>query len=332
MGREAFRAIYGPEEQARIARLVELVAPPQTRETALALPASVLAGVEVLISGWHGPTLDAVWLKRLPGLSAVMYGAGSVSSVMTAEAWQRGIVVTSAYEANAIPVAEYTLAMIILCLKHAWPLATAMRTRRERPGLEEVPGCFERVVGLVSLGAVGRAVARHLARLDVSVLAHDPHVAPAAAAELGVELASLESVFTRSDVVSVHAPHLRATERMITGAHLSTMKRGAAFINTSRGAVVCEDELIDVAARRGDLQFVLDVTRDEPPAQSSALYTLPNVLLTPHLAGSRGSECRRMGRCMVDELERYVSGAPLRWRITADTAHLTSHCPDGAEA
>ena len=92
------------------------------------------------------------------------------------------------------------------------------------------------------------------------------------------------------------------------------------FINTSRGAVVHETEMIEELTKRPDILAVLDVTHPEPPAEGSPLYTLPNVILTPHMAGSIGPECRRMGRYMVEELQRYCAGQPLRWALTREQA------------
>jgi phosphoglycerate dehydrogenase-like enzyme len=115
---------------------------------------------------------------------------------------------------------------------------------------------------------------------------------------------------------------LKETEGLITGAHFLSMKPGAAFINTARGAVVREAEMAEAARQRPDLQFVLDVTYPEPPASGSPLYSLPNVVLTPHIAGSMGRECRRMGRFMVDEVRRYLAGEPLQGEVTRETAPL----------
>ena len=110
---------------------------------------------------------------------------------------------------------------------------------------------------------------------------------------------------------------------MITGEHIASMKPYAGFINTARGAVVRENELVEVLGRRPDLVAVLDVTEPEPPVADSKLYTLPNVIITPHIAGAIGNECRRMGRYMVDELRRYLNGEPLKWEITRNqTAYL----------
>jgi len=109
---------------------------------------------------------------------------------------------------------------------------------------------------------------------------------------------------------------------MIRGSHFAAMKPGATFINTARGAVVREDEMIEVLRDRPDLYAILDVTDPEPPVPDSPLFTLPNVVLTPHIAGSLGPECRRMGRYMVEELQRYVAGRPLKWEISHERARI----------
>jgi phosphoglycerate dehydrogenase-like enzyme len=123
-------------------------------------------------------------------------------------------------------------------------------------------------------------------------------------------------------VVSLHTPWLPETEGLIRGSHLASMKRGAAFVNTSRGAVVREAEMVSVLKDRPDITAVLDVTHPEPPEPDSLLYDLPNVVLTPHIAGSQGDECRRMGRLIVGELRRYVAGEPLEHEITRERAAM----------
>jgi phosphoglycerate dehydrogenase-like enzyme len=144
---------------------------------------------------------------------------------------------------------------------------------------------------------------------------------------LDVESTPLAELFRRSDVVSLHAPLLDETVGLIAGEHLAAMKPGATFINTARGGIVSQDELVEVARRRPDLQFVLDVTEPEPLPPDSPLYALENVVLTPHIAGSVGTECRRMGRYMVEELRRYLAGEPLQWLITPELAAISSHRP-----
>jgi phosphoglycerate dehydrogenase-like enzyme len=323
---DAFGAIYGPEEQAAISSRVRLVAPPQTRHTILTRP-ELLSDVQVLFSGWGAPVIDADFLNAAPNLRAIFYGAGAIGYWLTDAVWDRGITVTTASLANALPVAEYTLATILFSLKHGWPLARETRRRRAFPDRDGAPGCYGSTVGLISLGMIARQLLNLLKHFDLNVLVYDPFVSPAEAERLGVEKVSLDELFDRSDVASLHTPLLPETIGMITGEHLARLKRGATFINTARGEIVRQDEMIDVLRRRGDLQAVLDVTADEPPPADSPLYQLENVMLTPHIAGSAGNERRRMGRYMVEELERYLAGQPLKWQLTRDMVWNTSHRP-----
>ncbi len=315
--------IYGPQERADIAQLVDVYAPPQTRASIQTDP-SVLAPAEIVLSGWGAPEFNAALLDKMPNLKAVFYGAGSVRGVATDALWERGIVICSAWGANAVPVSEYTLAQILFSLKHGWRLAQHVRAQRAYPPREAMtcPGAYGSTVGVISLGMIGRLVCERLKPFDVRVIAYDPFVSPEVARALNVELCSLDEVFRRADVVSLHTPWLPETEGMIRGRHFALMKPGATFINTARGAVVNEPEMIAALQDRPDLFAVLDVTHPEPPAPDSPLYTLPNVLLTPHIAGSMNDECRRQGRYMVDELRRYLSGQPLQWQITRERAAL----------
>ncbi len=315
----SFDRIYSPEAREAIGRLVEIGAPPLTRD-ALRQQPDLLHDVDVLFSGWGAPVLNEAFLAAAPNLKAVFYGAGSIRGMVTDAFWERGILVTSAYAANAVPVAEYTLSQILFCLKRGWHYALAAKRDGRMPARVPVPGAYRSTVGIVSLGMVGRHVCALLRPFDLKVLAYDPFVSPDAAADLCVELCSLDDLFRRADVVSLHTPWLKETEGMITGAHFAAMKHDASFINTARGAVVNESEMIAVLQARTDIQAVLDVTYPEPPAAGNPLYSLPNVVLTPHIAGSMDGECRRMGDTMLDELRRYLAGEPLRWGISRERA------------
>ena len=319
LDKEPFDLIYGPDERRDIAALVDVIAPAQTKQSILA-DLSLLADVEVIFSGWGAPVMDEAFLAAAPNLRAVFYGAGSVRSFVTEAVWQRGIVLTTAATANAVPVSEYTLAAILFSLKHGWRYSRQVRDEKTFPKRDQVPGAYDSTVGLISLGLIGRLVLERLKPFDLRVLAYDPFVDVEYARQNDVELVLLGELFRRSDVVSVHTPWLKETEGLITGAHLASMKPGATFINTARGAVVRESEMNEVLRQRPDLQAILDVTHPEPPAPDSPLYTLPNVILTPHIAGSLDVECRRMGRHMVEELRRYIDGKPLRWRVTPEAA------------
>jgi len=156
------------------------------------------------------------------------------------------------------------------------------------------------------------------------VIAYDPFIAPEVAAALNIELVSLEEIFERSDVVSCHTPLLDSTRGMLQRGHFLSMKYGATFINTARGGVVDEEAMCAVLAGRPDLFALLDVTVLDHPRPDSLLRTLPNVLVTPHIAGCLGPECRRMGQLMVDELDRYLTGKPLLYELDRVRAAITA--------
>jgi phosphoglycerate dehydrogenase-like enzyme len=262
--------------------------------------------------------MDEAFLSAAPRLKAVFYGAGSIRYFMTDAAWDRHILVTSAYAANAIPTAEFALAQILYALKRGWTFVRAIQREGRYPAKTPVPGAYGSKVGLISLGMIGSYVAELLQAFDVKVWAYTS--SEEKAARLGARRCSLDKIFAQCDVVSLHTPWIPETVGMITGAHLASMKPNATFINTARGAVVREDEMIEVLQQRPDLYAVLDVTHPEPPKPGSLLYTLPNVVLTPHIAGSLDNECRRMGRYAVQELEHYLKGEPQDWAISREAA------------
>lgn len=317
LGPDNYEKIYSPADRQTIAQQVEIYAPPLSAE-AVAADLSVLHEADVIFSGWGGPRMDAAFLDAAPRLQVFFYGAGSIRGLVTDAFWQRGIQITCAAAANAVPVIEFTLAQILFSLKRGWYHLLEIKRTGQWIARQPMPGAYGSTIGLVSLGLIGRGVAEKLRQFDVQVIAYDPFVSAEAAAALGVELVSLDDVFQRADVVSLHTPWLPETVGLITGAHIAQMKPNATLINTARGAVVREDEMIAVLQQRPDLFALLDVTHPEPPVPGSPLYTLPNVILTPHIAGSMDTECWRMGRMMVDELGRYLRGEPLQHAVTPE--------------
>lgn len=311
MDHEYWPMLFGPEELARLAEFADLRGPCLNAEE-LARPGARGEEVEALLAGWGMPPLDAGLLERLPRLRIVFYAAGTIRGIVTDASWRRGIRLTTAALANARPVAEFTHAAIVLSLKRVWPRAHALRAQhlyqRHQP---DIPGCYGTTVGLLGLGKIGRLVAQRLRDLEVRVVAHDPYVAAAEAARLGVRLTTQEEVFASADVVSCHLPLHAGTERSLGAGLFRRMKPHATFINTARGGVVNEPELVAVLTERPDLFAVLDTIAEEPPQPDNPLLVLPNTLVTPHIAGSMCHECRRMGLMMIEEFRRYVAGEPL---------------------
>ena len=313
LGSGDFEKIYAPDQRKAIAELVDVSGSPQTPASVKASP-DLLSDVEIVLSGWGGPCLDADFLAAAPKLKAFFYGAGTLKHNITDVVWDRKIIVTSAYAANAIPVAEFTLAQIILVLKQFYRHSAACMAGERRADIS-TPGTYGTTVALISMGMIGRLVRKLLLQLDVRVLAYDPFLTKDEAVTLDVEPVGLDEAFSRAAVVSLHTPLLPETIKMITGDHFKQMKQGAAFINTSRGRIIDESALIDTLKARPDLTAILDVTYPEPPDPESQLYQLPNVVLSPHIAGSMELECRRMGQYVVNEVQRYVDGQPQIWPI-----------------
>jgi phosphoglycerate dehydrogenase-like enzyme len=298
---------------ADLARL-EAVAEVRTlgRERAAILPQ--LASVDILLGSWGMPKLDAELLAAAPRLRAVAYAAGTVKGFVTDESYARGVAITTAMHANAVPVAEVTVALITLANKN-WFLAQAdMRAGKHHQNLSHV-GNFGTTVGLVGFGAIARLVAERLATMDLTVLVYDPHAKDLPA---GCErVADLVDLARRCDVVSLHAPDIPATHGMCDAAFFQAMRDGATFINTARGKLVDEAALIS-ELETGRITAHLDVTHPEPPVAGSPLYSLPNVYLTPHLAGSSSGEIRRMGRLAIEECLALIAGRAPRYAVTQD--------------
>lgn len=280
--------------------------------------ADALATADVLLTCWGTTPLTAEVLDAAPRLRAVVHAAGSVKHHITEACWERGIAVTSVAAVNALPVAEYTLAAILFANKRV------LRTRRRYRALrthhdwhQELDGAgnYGRTVGIVGASRIGRRVIELLRPIDLRVLLYDPHVESAEAARLGVETVPLDVLCADSDVVTVHAPQIPATRHMIGARQLALMPDGATLVNTARGSLVDERALLGELIS-GRLDAVLDVTDPEVPSADSPLYDLPNVLLTPHIAGSLGRELHRMADRALDEVERFAAGLPF-----ADPVH-----------
>ncbi|WP_199835860.1 hydroxyacid dehydrogenase [Streptomyces sp. TP-A0356] len=309
---------------ARLRELADVDATLVVRDVTDPAFAPALARAEVLITGWGCPHLDADILALAPRLRTVLHAAGSVRSLIGEALWREGITVSSAVTGNALPVAEYALAMILLAGKDAFGHRERFRRTHGHPSPAETAGIgnLGRRVGVVGASRVGRRLLELLRPFDFTVLLHDPYVTPAEARALGAEALPLDDLLRRSDIVSLHAPHIPETHHLLDRDRLSLIRDGGVLINTSRGALVDHDALTDELLS-GRLSAVLDVTEPEPLPAGSPLYGLPNVFLTPHIAGSLGNELERLGRIVVEELERLVAGLPLAHQVRhADLARV----------
>ena len=271
-----------------------------------------LAAVDVLITGWGAAPIDERLLAAMPALRAIVHWGGGVGFISPA-VQARGVAVSTGREANAVPVAEWTVAMIVLAAKDAFWMSRRYATERralDREALMPRSGLFRTVIGLVGASSVGRLVIDRLRSYDVDVLLYDPFVTPEDAGAMGVELVDdLGALAARVSLLSLHAPETPTTAGMLSRSVLAALPDGATLINTARGALVDQDALIG-ELRAGRLRAILDVTDPDVLPPEHPLHELPNVFLTPHLAGSTGYELHRLGESAVAEVERFARGIP----------------------
>ncbi|MEU1571717.1 hydroxyacid dehydrogenase [Streptomyces collinus] len=309
MAAENVPQVFPPEVLARLRTFVhiepDLVAEDFTDPRVL----GALSRTEILVTGWGCPRLDGTVLDAAPRLRAVLHSAGSVKSFATHALRERGVAVSSAAVANALPVAEYTLAMILLAGKDVLAARDRMRTTRAGAGWGVIPGIgnYGRRVGVIGASRIGRRVLELLRPFDLRPVLSDPYVDERRAAALGVPLLPLDELLRTSGIVTVHAPETPETHRMIGRRELALMPDGAVLINTARGALVDHDALV-AELRTGRLTAILDVTDPEPLPADSPLYDLPGAFVTPHLAGSQGNELARLGLTVAEEAERLLAG------------------------
>jgi len=313
--------LLGPRQRARLEAACALAqADPIT-----AFDGAALATVEVLFTSWGCPVIDEAALVRLPRLRLVAHAAGSVKPIVSEALWQRGVTVTSAAAANARPVAEFALAAILLANKDAFAVRERYRSGRRAwrypwtdPGATGNNGA---VVGIVGASRTGRQLIALLRPFDLTVLCCDPYLSMEEAQRLDIAKVALDALLARAQVVSLHAPLTPATTGMIGRRELALMRDGATLINTARGPIVDTPALAE-ALRSGRLKAVLDVSDPEPLPPDSALFDLPNVFLTPHIAGAAGLETQRLADCAIDEIERFAAGKALLHAVTADALAL----------
>jgi len=317
IGQKYYKRMINPKAMKALAEFAEVVHhsgdDPATKEELIRL----LPDADACVTSWEVAPLDANVVASAPKLKAMVHMGGSVKKMVSDAVWAREIKVFSARPALAKDVAETTLGLMIVGIKHIWPLAQHIRVG----GWRESPYWPSRElhrnnVGIVAASEVGRHVIEFLKPFEPNILLFDPYVSEKEAAEIGVEKVSLEELARKSDVISLHAPSLPSTIGMINAEILQMMKDDCILINTARGTLINQPALI-AELEKGRLFAYLDVTDPEPPEADSPLRRLPNVVVMPHLAGCI-EDCSHLSILAVEELRRFFGGEPLINEITVD--------------
>ena len=282
-----------------------------------------LKKTDILFTTWGAPYFDEALLSKFPRLKYIFYAAGDVNHLISQAIWDRGIQVSTAKAINTIPVAEYTLAQILFSLKGGWNMVRSVKENQDFSSKNQPwVGNYGKTIGLISLSEVGKEVIKYLKGFNYDILIYDPYVSEEICNQYEVQKANLKDVFLKVDLISLHAPLTSETTNMINKELFSVMKKHAIFINTARGAIVNEREMIEVLQKRKDITAILDVTDPEPPENDSELYKLENVILTPHMAGSLGTERERLAQVMVEESIRYLNREPLKFEMKPEKASI----------
>ena len=319
LGGDAMFRVYCDETLATLQEKIKIEPVCYKKADIIAAPEK-FSSVEYIFSTWGMPKFTEEEIREcFPSLKALFYGAGSVKSF--AEPFLlRGVKVFSAWGANAVPVAEYTVAQILLANKGFYLSCRRDRSvegyQRALAHFHASRGNYGARVGIIGAGMIGKMVIRELGRYKLDVVVYDPFLSDEAARELGAKKITLKELFATCDVISNHVANVPETQGMMKYELFASMKKNATFINTGRGAQVVEEDLIRAMREEPERTALLDVTVDEPPTEGSELYSLENIFLTPHIAGSAGDEVARMGEYMLDEFTKYTNGEPTLYEVT----------------
>lgn len=276
------------------------------------------SAAEIAIVAWGFPRLDDRMLRRIPGLRLVINAASSVRSLVSADFWHSGIPLTQAGAAMSPAVAEMSLTLTLSLLRRVHRMDHALRAgeswtvARDIPRGREISGCR---IGVIGASRAGREYIRLCIALGADVVVYDPYI-PADDPLIG-RSRSLDEVLEGVDVLAIHAPATVETEGLVGRRQLAALPDGAVVVNTARASIVDADALFQEVAS-GRLDAALDVFDDEPLPEHDRWRSLPNALLSGHVSGATRESRLRAGRLVVDELSRFLNGADLRHRVTAD--------------
>jgi len=270
----------------------------------------------VMITSQHAITSRVI--AAAPKLKIIVKRGAKPENVDYDAATKRGIVVAWTPGVNYVSVAEHAV-MLMLCLaKKTIPQMERLRSgawREPDAGIQELCG---KTVGIVGLGGIGRALCRMLDGFEVTFLAYDPYISPAQAKEVNVNLVSLKELLRQSDYVTIHAALTEETRHLIGENELSMMKKTAHLINTARGGLIDESALLK-ALKEGEIAGAgLDVFESEPPEHENPLLHLPNVVVTPHMAGWSDEAVYREQKEAALEIKLVLEGERPRYPINPE--------------
>jgi phosphoglycerate dehydrogenase-like enzyme len=310
--------VFGKGRRERIAELTDLYPTVITRGN-FAEQAAALRDVEVIFGTWGLFPFGAEHFEKMPQLRAVFYAAGNVKA-FAQPLIEREIVLTSAWAMNAIATAQLVLGQILLTCRGYYRGARRYRELQDTAQARAFwrAGANGETIGLIGMGWVAQRLTEYLHQFGFHVITNDPYLSDERARQLGVRKVSLQDLFAQSYVVSNHIPDLPTTQGVLGRPLFEKMRDGATFINSGRGAQVIQPDLIAVLQARPDLTALLDVTHPEPLPKDSPLWSLPNVVVSPHMGGTIGDEVVRLADCAIEEFIAWNTNRALQYQVTKE--------------
>lgn len=280
--------------------------------------AEAIKGATIAITSWGNTPIDEEQLKNAPDLKLVCHAAGSVKPIVSDALWKKGVRVTSSNAPLGMGVAETALGFTISASKNFYNLNASVKNGGWEEGKTDIRELFELTVGVVGFGWAGKHYAELMRNFLVDVVVYDPNMSEEKIASVGARKVELEELLKVSDIISIHAPSIPETYHMFNSETLAMMKKDAVLINTARGSLIDEEALVKHMLA-GNLKYAcLDVTDPEPPMKDSPLLSVPNIIMTPHLAGLAQNGLRRIGSHVADEIGKFLSGSPMLAEVTED--------------
>lgn len=278
----------------------------------------VISDKDICLAGWSVPVFTKRILDRAEKLKYIGQIGGSVKHYLTPEVFERGITVSNAAEGIGRYLAEGTLALILASLKDITGYNHSMKEEKAWPlTVTYTESLFEKNIGLIGLGKIGRHLVRLLKPFNVRVLLYDPYVDKGVCEELGVELADLDTVLESSDIISIHAARTSETENMLNLEQLRLIKDGALLVNTARAAIINELALL-CELKKGRFKAALDVFWKEPLPTDSEFRKLPNVILTPHQVAQASQLRPGQTQMVIDDIKLFLQGKTPKNIITKE--------------
>lgn len=315
-GQELCRDILSEKARSKLASFATPIWNEQEKPLSREQLAELLPGAWGVLSSWGVPRFDEELAALANELKIIGHAAGSVKGNFYPAAFDAGIKVVNAAGTIADAVAQFTLATMLGLLLDYQHYNAIMHQSGQWPSRHDIHDLYGAKVGLISASQVGRRVIKLLQPFAPQIKVYDPYLPADAAQELGVEQIELDELMATCDVISVHAPVTDETIGMITADHIRAIRDGAVFINTARAAVIDYDAL-EAELGTGRFRAALDVFPQEPLAADSPFRQMPNVILTPHMAGWTEEARLRLIETVVDDMLRLWNGEPLQNEVLA---------------